>query len=312
MAKDTEQHESSLGLSQSQSLSGGAPRPPGSPEGTPISQGTPETRTHTSEPKSRSSYPMGPATMVLIWLAIGTIVGLVTGVAWSPRFGLPGQTNQSMAPALTQVEANGQSVKAPPGSTVRIVSESHSSGGQRTESGNAKAADIRSSSGDITSNLKTGAPALHLNGGIDVTGTSSEYSSTLTGKNDANVFYLMAVICLLGAGALFYFGQRKAAIVAAVCAGGLVATGVLITTYPWAILILVGVGTIGLGYWVWTERANLHLSTTLSHVLRGEKAIEDPVQKAAVKKATAASAAAAGDIKVVSKTITKAKATNQA
>lgn len=115
-----------------------------------------------------------------------------------------------------------------------------------------------------------------------VTGTAkSNYNSAQTDwssviskfdvKTGTGQIVFIGALCLAAAAVLCYLGMWKLGLGVAVAGGVLIACGVLVTQYPWVILLVLGLGTLGVGafvYYTYRSKSSSNEANDMAKVLK--------------------------------------------
>lgn len=155
-----------------------------------------------------------------------------------------------------------------PGETATIVDEY--TGGTTTthETGSATGAGAEARGDKLSDSVTGSAPAIGLGGGVSAMGGAFSREARVESLDRAmnNPLLWVGILGILGAGACFYFGLRRAATICGVVGGGMIAASML---PGWAWFILAVVGLVGLGVYVWAEHGGKRSYEALSAVAAG-------------------------------------------
>lgn len=161
-----------------------------------------------------------------------------------------GTTPPVTAPNTVQID--GHTITAQPGANITVRKEQSQGSSIEKQKGSASGvgAGLQNGGKEVAGGFDASAPSAQGSGWL-ASGGASKIKFTALGGSETSPLMWAGIACVLGAGVAFYFGLRRAALIAGLAGGSLIVASML---PQWAFIIIALAGAGVLVFYVYSER----------------------------------------------------------
>ncbi len=192
---------------------------------------------------------------------------------------LPQTVETIVAAPHSTITIDGHEIEAPAGTGIQysVKSKVIDEGGYESlrRSATSKGASLETSAAEVAGTFNSSAPVVGLGEGDDggATASGGSLDTTFSAKGaTTNPLVWVGILALIGAGVAFYFGLRRAALIAGVLGVGLIVAGMFpgLMVFIVAAVVLLLVGTF-----LWAEYKGKSHKEALRATLAGVEDLKD-------------------------------------